>query len=157
LNAVSFSGGDYGIAVGNEVICLTTDGGESWSDSSIKKNAISVSHFFSFDFGWNILIGCDDGTIISFSDLGNTWIDTILTNEPVFATGMTDFGLHVSPAIIATNLFTAHTYLQIGQSSIWKLFNNPLYPGDTLTCGELNWNYQYLIGLEEVPGQKYCY
>jgi photosystem II stability/assembly factor-like uncharacterized protein len=36
LNAVSFSGGDYGIAVGNEVICLTTDGGESWSDSSIK-------------------------------------------------------------------------------------------------------------------------
>jgi hypothetical protein len=67
---------------------------------------------------------------------------------------MTDFGLHVSPAIIATNLFTANTYLQIGQSSIWKLFNNPLYPGDTLTCGELNWNYQYLIGTGGSPRSK---
>ena len=146
LNAVSFSTMGDGITVGNGVICLTTDGGESWSDSSIDKNAISVSSFYSAYWYWNILIGCDDGTIFYYGTAYNTWLDTVLTNEPVIAVGMTDLGLHVSPVIVATNSFNFNTDLPIDPTSTWKLYNNPLNPGDSLRCGELNWDYQYLIG-----------
>jgi hypothetical protein len=55
-----------GVAVGNGVICLSTDAGETWSDSSIDKNAISVSCFYSEFWHVNILIGCDDGTILYY-------------------------------------------------------------------------------------------
>ncbi len=154
LNAVSFSDSQYGIAVGNGVICLTTDGGESWSDSSIDKNAISVSCFYSEFWDWNILIGCDDGTILNYGVYYNTWLDTILTNEPVIATGMTDLGLHVSPTSFATNLFTANTLLPIHPASTWKIYNNPLNPGDSLKCGELNRRFQYLIGTGGSSGSE---
>jgi hypothetical protein len=146
LNAVSFSDSQYGIAVGNGVICLTTDGGESWSTTSLNKNAISVQYYMGIYFGFNILLGCDDGTILFSSDAGITWQDTIITNEPVIVTGMIDIGMWLSEALFVTNLLTAKTNLPFHQSSVWNLYNNPITTEDHLICGELNWDSQYLIG-----------
>jgi hypothetical protein len=148
LNVVSFSMMGEGVAVGDGVICLSTDQGENWTATYIyiNKNAISVSSFYSEFWGWNILIGCDDGTILYYGVTYNAWQDTVLTNEPIIATGMTDLGLHVSPTSFATNLFTANTLLPIHPASTWKIYNNPLNPGDSLRCGVLNRRYQYLVG-----------
>jgi len=154
LNAISFGDDLNGIAVGIGVICLTTDGGESWTDTVITRNAISVYYYLSEYWYLNILVGCDDGTIIYYGTPYNTWIDTVLTNEPVIATGMTDLGLHVSPAIVATNSFTYNTDLPIYPASTWKLYNNQLNPEDSLTCGELNYNYQYLVGIGGSSGSE---
>ena len=70
LNAVTFSCSGEGVAVGDGVICLSTDLGENWSATYIysDKNAINVSSFYSEFWGWNILIGCDDGTILYYGD-----------------------------------------------------------------------------------------
>ncbi len=125
---------------------ITTDGGENWVDTVITKNAISVYYYLSEYWYLNILIGCEDGTLIYYGTPSNTWQDTILTNEPIIATGITDLGLHVSPVIVATKSFTYNTYLPIYPASTWKLYNNQLNPGDSLTCGELNYNDQYLVG-----------
>lgn len=156
LNAVSFSWSGEGVAVGDGVICLSTDQGENWSATFTynNKNAISVSSFYSEFWGWNILIGCDDGTILYYGDTYNTWQDTVLTNEPIIATGMTDLGLHVSPVIVATKSFTYNAYLPIYPTSTWKLYNNKLNPEDNLTCGELNYNYQYLVGNGGISGTE---
>ena len=154
LNAISFGDDLNGIAVGIGVICLTTDGGESWRDTVISKNTICVYYYLSEYWYLNILIGCDDGTIIYYGTPYNTWLDTVLTNEPVIATGMTDLGLHVSPAIVATNSFTYNTDLPIYPASTWKLYNNQLNPEDSLTCGELNYNYQYLVGIGGSSGSE---
>lgn len=156
LNAVSFSMMGEGVAVGDGVICLSTDQGENWTATYIyiNKNAISVSSFYSEFWGWNILIGCDDGTILYYGVTYNAWQDTVLTNEPIIATAITDLGLHVSPTSFATNLFTANTFLPINPASTWKLYNNQLNPEDSLTCGELNNNYQYLVGIGGSSGSE---
>ena len=152
LNAVSFCCKENGIAVGYEVICLTTDGGESWSASPIDKNAVTVYYYLSIDFGYNIIIGCSDGTILYSGDSGNTWQDTVLTNESIIAIGMTDYGIYVSPVFVVTNSFTAITYLPIHPSSVWKLYDNPINYWDNLNGGELNWETQYLVGFGGNPG-----
>ena len=146
LCAVSFCTNYDGVIVGDNIIMITTDGGESWVDTVINKNAICVNYYLSEYWYLNVLIGCDDGTIFYYSTAYNTWVDTTLTNQPVIATGMTDLGLHVSPAIVATNSFTYNTNLPIYPASTWKLYDYQLNPEDSLTCGELNYNYQYLVG-----------
>ncbi|MCW8806357.1 MAG: YCF48-related protein [Ignavibacteriaceae bacterium] len=153
LNAVSLSLMGEGIAVGNGVICLTTDNGESWSDSSINNNAVSVYYYVSVYFGWNIIIGCDDGTIYFSSDAGETWQDTLLVNEPVIASGCVwYFPLGNENALFSTNSYTAVTGLPAIQFYPWNIYDNPISVGDNLTCGELSYDDQYLIGVGNGPG-----
>lgn len=155
LNAVSFCFGGDGIAVGNEVICLTTDGGDSWYASYINKNAVSVYYYLSVYFGWNIIIGCDDGTIFFSSDAGMTWQDTLLVNEFVIATGCVEyFPLVNEKALFATISYNAVTSLPIFQSSPWDIYNNPISLGNNLIGGELSYDYQYLIGTAGSPGSN---
>jgi photosystem II stability/assembly factor-like uncharacterized protein len=152
LNAVSFCYEQYGIAVGDHIISLTTDGGESWSVTVINQNAINVSYVLSVYYGFNILIGCDDGTLFFSSDAGNTWNDTVHTNQPVIATGMVwFFPLGDERAFSVTNLYIANTRIPIYPFSDWKLYNNPINIGDSLSCGELNSDYQYIIGTSGNP------
>jgi hypothetical protein len=64
----------------------------------------------------------------SITDAGyNTWQDTVLTNEPIIATGMTDLGIHVSPTSFALQIYLLpiHCYQFIqhlpGKSTIIQL------------------------------------
>lgn len=153
LNAVSFYSSDDGIIVGDYIICITTDGGETWSIKNIDKIAISVTYYGSAHFEPNILIGCSDGTLIYSNDAGTTWMDTLFTNEAIVATGgfytYVPYGPEI--AIISANSYTATTQFPIYQSSVWDIYTNPTGFWDTLTGGELNW-WNYLIGWGGNPG-----
>jgi len=146
LNAIAFCEDQTGIAVGDGVLCLTADGGESWFSQNINKNAISVTAYFSVWYGCSILIGCDDGTILYSGDFGNSWLDTVLTPEPIIATGMIDYVLQIAFSFFATNSFTGESNLPIWELSNWNIYNNPISAQDSIRCGELNSYYQYLVG-----------
>ena len=143
LNAVSFRDEQNGIVVGNEVICRTTDGGENWLVSSLNKNGITISYRLRLNNSVSsILIGCNDGTIISSNDNGNTWDDTTFSSEPVIAVDF-NFSWQFDLAYAATRSYTAST---VFPSNLWQLYSNPLNIEDDLTGGDLrNW-FQYLIG-----------
>jgi len=154
FNAVSFCFGGDGIAVGDHVISMTTDAGESWSATGISKNAVCVSYYVSVYSGWNILIGCDDGTIF-YSRNSLPWQDTVIISEQVIATGCVEYGpLGNEGALFATNSYTGAAYLPIFQLSLWDIYNNPINVGDNLTAGELSYDYQYLIGAGGNPGSN---
>jgi len=152
LKAVSFCTTEDGVTVGDSIICITNDGGETWLIKKIDKTAISVSYYWSSHFGRNIIVGCSDGTLMYSTDVGTTWIDTLLTNEPIVAVGsFLSYPYGPEIIIISSNSYTASTNYPISQSSIWTLHNNPIGFWDLLTGGELNW-WNYLIGWGGNPG-----
>ena len=151
LNAVSFYFESAGIAVGNEVMCKTTDGGDTWSTTYFNKNAINVSTLFSPWSGYEFeLIGCDDGTILFSTDSVNTWEDTSFSNDPIIASSFFS-GFHLDMAYIATKFYTAQTNLPPGSLS-WEIFNNPINIEDSLTGGYLYDWFKYLIGAGGISG-----
>ena len=98
LNAVSFIYESAGIAVGDEVICQTTDGGDTWSTTYINKNAICVTTLISPWTGFEFeLIGCDDGTILFSTDSSITWEDTSFSNDHIVASSLVS-GFHLDMA-----------------------------------------------------------
>jgi photosystem II stability/assembly factor-like uncharacterized protein len=151
LNAVSFYFESAGIAVGDEVMCKTTDGGDTWSTTYINKNAISVSTLFSVWSGYEFeLIGCNDGTILFSTDFGNTWEDTSFSHDPIVASSLFS-GFNLDMAYVAAKFYTAHSYLPPSPLS-WELFNNSINIEDSLTGGYLyDWS-KYLIGVEGFSG-----
>ena len=152
LNAISFINENVGIAVGNLVKCKTTDAGETWLHTLIDKNAINVSCMFSIYSGHEfVIIGCDDGTILFSSDLGISWEDTSLSNEPVITTALVDYGVHVERAYFSTKTYIASSYLPPNQI-LWHQYGNQLNADDDLTGGYLYDQFQYLVGKGGISG-----
>lgn len=153
LNAVSFRNEQNGIAVGNGVICRTSDGGEHWLDTAFTDNFITVSYREPYFRGPNIIIGSEQGTILFSNNDGNTWNDTLFFfSWPWIAVGFNYYSpnLH-SP--IAYAAMTHYTALSFFPSNYWNLFENPIYPvWDILTGGEFYDLSQYLIGWGGNPG-----
>jgi hypothetical protein len=151
LNAVSFYFELVGIVVGDEVICKTTDAGETWSSTYINKNAISVSTLISPWTGYEFeLIGCDDGTILFSTDSGITWEDTSFSNDHIVTSSLVS-GYHWDMAYFATKYYTAKTYLHPDPLS-WEMFNNPINIEDSMTGGYLYDWFKYLIGVRGSSG-----
>lgn len=152
LNAVSFRDSINGIAVGNRVICRTSDEGESWYATSFDDNFISISYRCPF-WGIPILIGSNNGKILFSNDDGNTWGDTLLfPNEPLIAVGFNYYtpNLHSPEALVATTFYTGTTFSPL---SHWNLYDNPINPvWDVLTGGEFYDESNYLIGWYGNPG-----
>ena len=153
LIAVSLYNNNYGAAVGDNIICLTTNGGETWSLVTTNKTAIRVIYFWSGHFGPNIIVGCSDGTLLYSTDAGLNWNDTLIIMEPIVAIGCFLIYPPNGPEMltISSNSYTAYTYFPINKSSIWNIYANPIGFWDTLTSGELS-GFNYLIGWGGNPG-----
>ena len=109
LNAVSFRDDQNGIALGNDILCRTTDGGDSWFTNLFAKNGITLCYRYQyFNMFSIIIVGCEDGTIIFSSNDGNNWTDTTFSNEPLIATDF-NFSWQFDLAYVVTRSYTAST------------------------------------------------
>jgi hypothetical protein len=153
LNAVSFLDEQYGIVVGNEALCRTTDGGESWTDTTLTDNFVSVSYREPYFSGGNIIIGSEYGAIFYSCDDGNMWEDTILIPfESIVTVGFN----YYSPSLTLPIVYAATTHYTAASlfpTNNWISFENPVNPAnDIITGGEFyDWN-QYLVGWSSNPG-----
>jgi photosystem II stability/assembly factor-like uncharacterized protein len=143
----------YGAAVGDNIICSTTDEGDTWSTVNTNKLAICVIYYWSGHFGPDIIVGCSDGTLLYSTDIGLNWNDTLMIIEPIVAIGFFLVYPPNGPEILtfSSNSYTAYTVFPINQSSIWNIYTNPTGFGDTLTSGEMS-GFNYLIGWGGNPG-----
>lgn len=154
LNAVSFRNEENGIVVGNEVLCRTTDGGESWSATTFSDNFISVAYRNQYSTGLPIIIGGDNGKIVYSNNDGSSWSDTLFfPGWPVIAVGFN----YYSPSLLYPIAYAANTgWTTVNYSfpsSEWNLYENPVTPvWDILTGGEFYDLSQYLVGAYGNPG-----
>ena len=153
LNAVSFYEEQNGIAVGNEILCRTTDAGESWTNISLTEKFITISYREPFWGGPYILIGGENG-IVSYSwNDGINWCDTVLFPfEQIIAVGFNYYTPHLNASLVhaATTTYTASTY---SPCSGWDIFENPInFTWDILNGGEFYDNSYYLVGWSGNPG-----
>jgi len=142
FNGVSFRDEQNGMIIGNQVRCITTDGGETWYVAYFSKNGITIS-YRNWVGNSDVIIGCDEGTILSSSDNGISWQIASFSNEPVIAADF-NFSWQFLLAFAATRSFTAYTMFS---TNLWATYQNPLTIEDDLTGGNLHGWVQYLIGV----------
>jgi len=154
FNAVSFRDEQNGLAVGNGVLSRTTDGGESWSETTALDNLVSVVYRNPYFVGLPILIGSNNGKLLYSNDDGNSWNDTLITyGFPVVAVGLN----YDSPSQFYPIAYAATTYRTAVNpsfpSNAWKFYENPYISfWDFLTGGDFYDENQYLVGFTGNPG-----
>lgn len=154
FNAVSFRDEQNGIAVGNGVICRTSDGGDSWFATIFSDDLISVAYCNPYSVGFPILLGGDNGKLFYSNDDGNSWNDTLITyGFPVIAVGFNyDSPSQFYPIAYAAT--TYHTAVNFSfPSNEWNFYENPYISfWDYLTGGEFYDENQHLVGWTGNPG-----
>jgi hypothetical protein len=152
LKAISFRDNLNGIAVGNNSICRTTDGGENWEATINDGDLISLSYKIPVFFGPLIIIGDNSGKILFSNDDGITWDDTTFTEFiPIVTVGINNYtpNLHASLILAASTYFTVASY---SPAQGWNLSTNPVTSWDDITCGDLEKETLYLAGWGGNPG-----
>ncbi len=147
LNAVAFVSSLEGYAVGNGVICHTTDGGESWSASAVTGNYISVaSAGIALDPA--IFMGTDNGKIRYTYNNGSTWNETSVSSSRIVAIAHRHGPLNGTLTIIASqdSVYQIFAGLKWGASATKKGF------WDEIVSGDLRWSMSYLVGGGGNPG-----
>jgi hypothetical protein len=149
LNAISFRDEQNGIVVGNEILCKTTDSGESWTSEYFGKYCTSVSNYV-WSSTSRIIIGTNGGTISTSTDNGLTWKDTSFSVEPIIAVDF-NFSWQFDLAYAAAKSYTASS---VFPSNLWSKCMNPLSIDDEMTSADLKYWYQYLIGTKGISGTE---
>lgn len=146
LNAVSFGSALNGYAVGNGVVCHTTDGGETWDTSSVIGNYISVASG-GYPLSPAIYMGSDNGKIRFSYDEGKTWTENIVDTDPIIS-------IANRSALNSTFTLFASTYAvyQTFNGLQWSTIRNHFIPHFEIYGGDLNGSTLYLVGGAYVAG-----
>jgi photosystem II stability/assembly factor-like uncharacterized protein len=146
LNAVSFRSALNGHAVGNGVVCHTTDGGETWDTSSVIGNYISVASG-GYPLAPAVYMGSDHGRIRFTYDEGKTWIENDVDGDPIVSiTNKT--ALNSTLTLFASNYGVYQTFNGLQ----WSLIKNHFIPLIDIFAGDLNGSTLFLVGGMYDPG-----
>ncbi|MFI5251001.1 MAG: YCF48-related protein [Bacteroidota bacterium] len=140
LNAIAMLG-TFGYAAGDHIICRTTDGGETWADSTVDDNYTAIS--MGIGWGTEIWIGSQYGEVLYSLDAGTNWSDTTFTYGSVVAIQATRGVYNGGGAIAVTH---DSTYYTINDGASWYGFSNIMLQFDYLYGGDLRNDLQYLCG-----------
>jgi photosystem II stability/assembly factor-like uncharacterized protein len=148
LNAVAFSGFPlYGYAVGNGVVCHSTDGGETWSASAVTGNFVCVA-IAGIALDPDIHMGTDNGKIrYSYND-GNTWNESFISNSRIATIANRRGPLNGTLTMIASqdSVYQIFGGQQLGVTATARGF------WDEIVSGSLKWQTLYLVGGGGNPG-----
>jgi hypothetical protein len=148
LNAISFRSLLDGYAVGNGVVCHSTDGGETWKTSAITGNYQCIATG-GYPLTPAVYIGSYDNGEVRFSyDNGITWYDTVLVNGSKIVS-ITNLSVLNSTL---TKILTPNSIWQTLNGTQWLTNNPPLGFWDDIISADLKGPSQYLLCRSANPG-----
>jgi photosystem II stability/assembly factor-like uncharacterized protein len=146
LNAVAFRSALDGYAVGDGVVCHTTDGGETWDTSSVVGNYVSVASG-GYPLNPAIYMGSDNGKIRFTYDEGKTWNENIISTGPIVSI-VNKSRLNSTFTLIASEFAVYQTFNGLQTTST----SNQLGFWDDIFSGDLTGSTLYLVGNSGNPG-----
>jgi len=135
-----FSAGD-GYAVGNGVICYSSDEGETWQVDAAAQNFVVVE--YGAIINPDVYMGSATGLIRYRDSPSGPWRERTLQGGSVLSIGLRYGGLQSTYPLIATHGFTY---------SLSDSVSNPTGVWDLLAGGDLRNTVQYLLGSGGNPG-----
>lgn len=147
LKAVDFRTKLEGYAVGDHVVCHTTDGGETWSSSAATDSYTAIAFGGNYP-GAPIFFGTYYGYTHFSYDNGATWTEAHMGGGPIIA-------------IANKSVLNAPFTIIASQDSVFQTFNGLQWTTartgtdvawDVLETGDLRWSTQFLVGWGGNPG-----
>ncbi len=147
LNSVSFANPAEAYAVGTDVVCHTTDSGDTWDTTVVSGNFVSVAAG-----GYPILppvfMGTDNGRIRYTYDNGATWNEESLSGTSIVSTYNHGGVLNGTLTIIASE----DSVYQSLNGQLWTAISTGRGFWDDIVRGDLRGPTWYLVGGGGNPG-----
>lgn len=140
--------GSRGYAVGDSIVCFSTDKGETWSIESSPHNFTVVE--FGAHINQSLYMGAESGFIRHKITLNSTWQERMLQGGSIVSIGLRYGALQSTNAYAATFDYVYHTFE--GGPPVWDSVVIQRLFWDTPTGGDLRNHVQYIVGWGGNPG-----
>ena len=142
LHSIAFySLSHSGFAVGDRVICYTSDDGETWSVDTSRHNFTCVEYGAAINP--DVYMGTQTGVVRYQHSPNGPIKERALLGGPIVCVGLQYGPMQSTLATVATN---SYAYTALSASLNWDSVRIPLGVWDALSGGDLGRGRQYLVG-----------